>query len=409
MNDKSPIHFSIQEWSPRDEHASSLRRRWWARGPSSGVLLMALFALPQGPRVDFVELASQQRVDSLASTIWSDDFDRARVYFEPAAKSRGMRYSTKRRLGSQGRSMESLYRKGQRGIGGRKLVFGDAPFGKPVKATQHFDEIYWRYYVKYPRDWRGTGEAKQSRAIVFSNAHWAQASILHVWTSAAALTLDPVSAVEDGRVVSTKYNDFENFHWLGNAPKGKFAFYSAAELGRWVCVEVQWKLNTPGKADGVARLWVDGELDAERTKMKFRGSYTKNGINAVFLEAYWNKGSPRQQSRWIDNFVVASKPIGPIDVAPQPRVTPRLSPQATSWQLELVDHSTRQAVWRSQWTKAARSIVVSAEHGEFLAKSAKRRKLTAGRVYLCRLRERLQAEAEPGDWSPLHWPLRVGD
>jgi hypothetical protein len=27
-----------------------------------------------------------------------------------------------------------------------------------------------------------------------------------------------------------------------------------------------------------------------------------HGINAVFLEGYWNSGSPLEQTRWIDVF-----------------------------------------------------------------------------------------------------------
>ena len=34
------------------------------------------------------------------------------------------------------------------------------------------------------------------------------------------------------------------------------------------------------------------------------------GINTLFIENYWNAGSPRAQSRYIDNVVVSTEPIG---------------------------------------------------------------------------------------------------
>jgi len=70
-------------------------------------------------------------------------------------------------------------------------------------------------------------------------------------------------------------------------------------------------LNTPGQKDGLNQLWIDGRLEAERKNLDWRGDYTGHGINAVFLETYWNDGSPVTQSRWIDNFVISTRPSVP--------------------------------------------------------------------------------------------------
>jgi hypothetical protein len=40
------------------------------------------------------------------------------------------------------------------------------------------------------------------------------------------------------------------------------------------------------------------------------GSLTEYGINAVYLENYWNEGSPQPQDRYFDNFVIATERIG---------------------------------------------------------------------------------------------------
>jgi hypothetical protein len=100
--------------------------------------------------------------------------------------------------------------------------------------------------------------------------------IAHVWGGrGASLTLDPVCGVRGDRVVTLKYNDFAHMKWLGNKPASAFPILATEESGYWVLVESRAKLNRSGKSDGINQLWID----------------------AVFLEAYWNDGSPDTQSR----------------------------------------------------------------------------------------------------------------
>lgn len=40
------------------------------------------------------------------------------------------------------------------------------------------------------------------------------------------------------------------------------------------------------------------------------GTFREYGINAVYLENYWNEGAPQPQERDFDNFVVSTSPIG---------------------------------------------------------------------------------------------------
>lgn len=96
----------------------------------------------------------------------------------------------------------------------------------------------------------------------------------------------------DDTVVTTGYNDSPNLKWLGNRPASQFKLHGDDGAGWWVCVEARAKLNTPGEREGINQLWIDGRLEAERTGLDWRGSFTDRGINAVFLEAYWNAGSP---------------------------------------------------------------------------------------------------------------------
>jgi hypothetical protein len=49
-----------------------------------------------------------------------------------------------------------------------------------------------------------------------------------------------------------------------------------------------------------------------RLYLDWQGNWTDYGINAAFLENYWNQGSVKKQARWFDDFVISSKPVGPI-------------------------------------------------------------------------------------------------
>ncbi|MHC4406855.1 MAG: hypothetical protein ACYTG0_45140, partial [Planctomycetota bacterium] len=327
----------------------------WTRATGSGRADDA----PEVPRIDSVVMSSSQLQQSDEAVVWYDDFDGPE---KPYTESQG-RLDDNEAFGGQGRSMLSVYEKGTRGVGNRKVFFGDGPTGKVVRKGESFDDVYWRIYVKHQHGWTGGGPAKLSRATSIVSPRWAQAMIAHVWSSGEALTLDPASGVRGDRVVTTRYNDFPNLRWLGNKPASQLKLHSTEEAGRWVSVEARAKLNTPGKKDGLNQLWIDGRLEAQRKNLDWRGTYTGHGINAVFLETYWNSGSPVTQKRWIDNFVISTRPIGPI-VCPRNPVlikTPYQGPgKQAAWEVEIAsdDHGGT-LVWQSNRLTMAERIKVS--------------------------------------------------
>lgn len=363
-------------------------------------------------RIESIELAPQQPHQKKA-VIWYDNFDgldstQAR-YLEPKPDSPHAKRSTQEALGGTGRSMECFYPKGEQGIGNRKLVFGDCPFGRPVRAGEKFEDIYWRIYVKHQEGWQGTPD-KMSRATGFVSPQWNQAFISHVWSSGVPLTLDPVRGVRDGQVVTTRYNDFANFKWLGNSPKGNFPLHATEEAGRWVCIESRLKLNTPGQKDGYAALWVDGVLDAERKNLDLRGTYTGHSINAIFLEAYWNNGSPVDQYRWYDDFVVSTEPIGPLTAPTNPTLikTTSKTPGANSgvWEVQIATERRDDAIaWDSRPVPAnLNRVTVTGQSGIFTI--AGQTSLPTGATYFCRIRQKATDDVWSA-WSPWHQPFRV--
>ena len=209
---------------------------------------------------------------------------------------------------------------------------------------------------------------------------------------------------------TTKYNDFDNLQWLWNKPASRLKLHGEDGVGWWVCVEARVMLNTPGKQDGLNQLWIDGRLEAERRNLNWRGEFRESGINAVFLEAYWNRGSPVDQARWIDNFVVSTKPIGPVVCSKNPVLikTPYRGPGSQqAWQVEIAaDGSGDELVWRSEPSEEPNQIRVGTETGQFVGAAEAMDQLKADEVYHCRVRQQSDT-GQWSAWSPWHQPFQT--
>lgn len=221
--------------------------------------------------------------------------------------------------------MKAHFNKGTTNAGNLKLVFGRNPMGdRGIHSTRDFREIYYRIYFEPQVGWQGFPD-KFSRATVFAKNDWSQAMIAHVWNGNrldGSLAMDPAGCIDtNGNVLCTGYNDFSHLKWLG-LKNGTTKIFSQSGGGKWYCVESHVKLNDPGQANGVQEFWVDGNLEASATNLDLVGKFTAYGINAVFIENFWNNGSIQDQDRYFDNFVVSTKPIG---CNPNGPVTPPFS------------------------------------------------------------------------------------
>ena len=362
------------------------------------------------PHIDFIEMSAVQPHESNPDVIWYDDFRLEKAYLESSGK---IDYEVK--FGTTGGSMEAGFDKNMiEGKGNRKVAFGDFPSNKNVlRKGEHFDEIFWRIYVKHEYGWEGA-PAKMSRATsIVSAGPWRQAMIAHVWSGTGnSLTLDPVRGVDEqsASVKTQHYNDFKNFHWLGNSPCSEFQISSTEESGYWILVEAMVRLNTPGKNDGLNRLWIDGRLEAERTNLNLRGTYTEHGINAVFLEAYWNDGAIKTENRWFDNFVISTQAIGPV-VCPANPVIHKTAyhgrDSISAWEIELAtDYSGDSIVFQSKEIRQKEAIKVASENGTFSGVLQKKSKLISGETYYCRVRQKNHNNIW-SDWSRWHQPFTV--
>ncbi len=230
------------------------------------------------------------------------------------------------------RGMRVRFAQGQVSAGTLIAAFGRTPSGfyaPQTRPNEDFREIYWREYMKTEPGWN-VNPIKNSRATSMAGPSWAQAMIAHLWHGDGLnLSVSPASGIDpQSRLVTTRYNDFDNLRWLGGPNAidpgwsgdidGATEVYSAAYSDRWICVEARARLNDPGEANGVFEYWVDGELDARIEGLDWVGSWQDYGINSVSFENWWNDGAPANLERYRDNFVISTRRIGCLGAPPPP-------------------------------------------------------------------------------------------
>ena len=84
--------------------------------------------------------------------------------------------------------------------------------------------------------------------------------------------------------------------------------------GKWHCVELMLKANTPGTHNGEVKAWLDGALVISEDGLHFRDDQNvkirRFSVTGYFGGAGIRNTSPRNQRFFIDNYIISKKPIG---------------------------------------------------------------------------------------------------
>ena len=216
-------------------------------------------------------------------------------------------------------ALRALWAIGDDEAGNLQVTFGRNPIGLQMfNSTEDFTEIYWREFIKTGADWAtDAGTYKLSRAHVFAVADYSQAAVAQVWPDGNLfLITDPASGTDtNGNVVTTGYNDTNcdpGCLAYEGVTNGSTGIFTSANKETWFCIEAYVKLNNSG-ANGIQRVWIDDVLEIEDTTIDFVGDttpYTDYGINAIYIENFWNTGAPGARTIYHDNLVISKARIG---------------------------------------------------------------------------------------------------
>jgi hypothetical protein len=161
--------------------------------------------------------------------------------------------------------------------------------------------LFVRWYHKFDKDFSGFPPKMERMRYRPRTGDWKSVFAVHCWIQNTKVVAD-VSAHNSTQANSTGFLP---------VAISKFSFSDTANLGRWVCFESEVLLNTPGKKDGLYRMWADDSLIIERKDVDLRGTFNQLA-NEVMLDCYWNGGSPKPQNRYFDNFVISTQRIGQL-------------------------------------------------------------------------------------------------
>lgn len=181
------------------------------------------------------------------------------------------------------------------------------------------DEAYFRYYLRFAKDWTPDvdGGKLPGFAGTYGRAGWGmrKSTGSDGWSMRGCFFIQP--SAENPYHSHTPVGTYA-YHLDLDGPSGEgwrwpLGRLAALERNRWYSVEQYFKVNTPGKSDGVLRAWIGGRLVFERTDIRVRTT-TDLKIESVWFNVYHGGVTPppRDMHLYIDNVVIAKKYIGPM-------------------------------------------------------------------------------------------------
>ncbi len=183
------------------------------------------------------------------------------------------------------------------------------------------ESIYFRYYLRFGDTWSSEGSGKlPGIAGTYDRAGWGgrRADGKNGW-SARGLFLKQ----QNGKTPIGYYPYHADMGKWGAHWSWKEQERGYLENNRWYCVEQYIQLNTPGTNggpglnNGIMRGWIDGQLAFEKSDIRMRDINSLK-IEKVWIDVYYGGSWTPKHNMYIymDNMVIARKPIGPLKADP---------------------------------------------------------------------------------------------
>ena len=92
------------------------------------------------------------------------------------------------------------------------------------------------------------------------------------------------------------------------------------DKGQWQSIEMYVRLATAGNGP-VFRIWKNGILLIEDTTAGTL-EYSTDQANWTYIMSYWNGGAPKNQTQYLDNFVITTEKPAHVDIKGNPMIGP---------------------------------------------------------------------------------------
>ncbi|MBN2289159.1 MAG: hypothetical protein JXQ83_07485 [Candidatus Glassbacteria bacterium] len=302
--------------------------------------------------------------------------------------------------------------------------FGDNPLTSsiPEEQRQPYTTAVARWYHKFeegfqPRDGLNF-PPKMARMRCFPPGNWSGYYTVLFWIGG-----------DDGHISIERHTRVPMAHreWPPNH-YANFNFSDPVNLGRWVHFELRVSLGQGTRSDRV-QAWADGLLVCDVANDDVAAGYELYRLNGMSWDCYWNGGSPVSQSRYYDDLVLSTEPVGPLRTGLNPELvksafsSPDPEAAQAAWEVEVARAVQRQpviaetvdgvvtryrpvdveatVVWRASVAGGANTVSVDSLSGEFTGPLAGAASLEANVLHLVRVRQQDTA-GNWSDWSAWH-------
>ncbi|MBI3858314.1 MAG: hypothetical protein HY293_21735 [Planctomycetes bacterium] len=201
------------------------------------------------------------------------------------------------------------------------LKTGKQNSGGMFRVLKPSDCVYVRYYRMFEKDWswpQGYGPHDSGLYGYVGDFKGPTDTEIHVlldFTQSAdtfAGIGTPRQEMKDWGAILKKLNLGTNPVVSSGVPWNK-ARPDKIEAMKWHCVEYMVKLSSPGKSDGAVKVWVNGKPVSDAEGLPLRdAAHADLMLNLFFIGPYFHPGSPKDQTHWVDQIVVATAYIGPL-------------------------------------------------------------------------------------------------
>jgi len=189
--------------------------------------------------------------------------------------------------------------------------------GASVYAPGGFEKLHVRYCIYFPKEFLW-GQGRYAHLKLFSQSGRLSGGR---WAGYTPAGTRPTGKDKFSCTIAAKPKTGElEFYYYHPDQRGGYgdhkAFGVTLERGRWHSLETMVKVNSVGEKDGEIACWLDGKLVGEVKGLRFR-DIDDLKIRSVGFSNYWGGAgdentAPVDQTHYIDNMVMATDYIGPV-------------------------------------------------------------------------------------------------